>query len=94
MPHLENWSIISRRNVPYSAPEILISQLIGTVSGHPKIPDGNLVTTSMIKDIDFEANTATTRNTEYTLGAPDSHWIKWCDHHGIDHKHVSKKEGT
>ena len=39
----------------------------GRVSGHPKLPDGAWIHTSRVLRIDFEAGTAETLNTFYTL---------------------------
>ena len=88
MPHLENWSVISKPCSAYQAPELSIKRLCGIVSDHPKQPDGVSVITSRIQTIDYEAKTARTKNTDYTLGEPDAEWLKWCDANGIDHSHI------
>jgi hypothetical protein len=43
-------------------------QLVGHVYGHPKIKDGELIRTSPLVGIDVKRKTATTLNTQYTLG--------------------------
>jgi len=56
--HLENWRIENVR-------DFLI--LVGNVTGHYYIPDGDLIHTTKI--IGIGDNLAETKNTVYTLGA-------------------------
>lgn len=44
--------------------------LYGKVYGHPKFKDGEAVVTSRVVTFDPATGTATTRNTNYLLGAP------------------------
>lgn len=55
--HLENWKKSTFHN-----------SLTGYVTGHPKLEDGDLITTSKILNLDEENNTVETLNTIYTLG--------------------------
>lgn len=55
--HLDNWQRVH-------------DILVGTVSGHPHIPDGEMIRTSRIRALDTRRGQAITLNTRYTLGAP------------------------
>lgn len=54
--HLEDW-LITERGV-----------LMGTVTGHPYIPDATFIHTSRV--VQIEGHRAETHNTRYTLGEP------------------------
>lgn len=41
--------------------------LVGMVFGHPRLPDGEKIRTSLLKSIDFEKGEAETCNTIYKL---------------------------
>jgi hypothetical protein len=69
MPHLENWAILKRLS-PYEAPELSRSVLVGTVTGHPRLPDGEVIETSPIVAIQ-ETIVLTVSGSEYTLGEAD-----------------------
>lgn len=84
MAHLEQWSLNSGAVSPYTAPELATQHLHGIVSNHPNCPDGDVVTTTSVEEIDFAARAARTRNTEYTLGEPSADWLKWCEDNGHD----------
>ena len=88
MPHLEDWSFTHGPYSAYIAPEQITQHFGGIVTGHPRQQEGSIVTTSRIETIDYEAKTARTRNTEYTLGEPDAEWLKWRDDNKIDRAHV------
>lgn len=51
--------------------------LFGKVYNHPKLADGLSVQTSEVLDLNLEANTAKTRNTEYDLGVPAAKFINF-----------------
>ena len=88
MPHLENWSLTHGPASAYMAPEQITQCLRGVVTGHPRQPDGDRVTTTGVEVIDYAAKTAKTKNTEYTLGEPDAEWLKWLDDNKIPREHV------
>ena len=84
MPHLENWAIAGGFVSVYRAPDRVTRRLVGVVTGHERLDDGREVTTSELQSIDYEARTARTKNSDYTLGEPDPAWLEWCDENNID----------
>jgi hypothetical protein len=67
---LENWSVTCRWDQPYIAPE-LKTCLQGLVYGHPEFPDGETVTTSIIKEVTVEGHIVTKSGSTYELGEVD-----------------------
>ena len=65
MLNLNNWS------VAYGC-------LIGQVSGHTEIPDGNTVTSSEIISIE-DSVAITSTDTKYKLGNPHQDYLKFCE---------------
>lgn len=68
MPKLNNWSVVINNSPEFDS-------LHGNVSGHPKIPDGSLVTTSPIAR-SSDDGCIITKNTTYELGEIDSEYEK------------------
>ena len=60
--HLEDWELIQCFDKDNNR------VLYGTVTGHPKLPDGMWIRTSLVEYFDPALSKATTRNTYYTLG--------------------------
>jgi len=92
MSRLTNWSIIVRRESPYTAPENGIAALHGTVYSHPDIKDGETVTTSELKWLSPDIKRAATKNTSYKLENPDPRWIAWLNEHGLQITDYVRKE--
>lgn len=71
---IENWSIIVGGCNPYTAPELLTSCLYGKVYGHPRFPDGSVVTTSSIVGLRsiMEEIVITKSGSFYELGVVNS----------------------
>lgn len=63
MPRLEQWCVVYHR-------------LYGKVYGREGFEDGAEINTSKVISIDREKGTATTKNTTYLLGEPDSDWLR------------------
>lgn len=80
---LECWSVRQGPDaeVYYQAPELIIKQLHGRCYGHPRIADGELVTTSPIVSV-FGRMVCTKTGTSYLLGTPDPGYIKWLEANG------------
>jgi hypothetical protein len=66
---LSNWSLIlhGKEN------EV---QLQGIVEGHPRLVNGLLITTSLVKEINVPENFAITMNTKYELKEPHEKFKK------------------
>jgi len=64
-PRLDSWSCQSPARV-----------LVGIVSGHPHVPDGPMMTSTMVM-LDPVGRRAWTLNREYSLGDPDPDWVRW-----------------
>lgn len=69
-PKIEEWFITTHG---YSTPSIVC----GKIYHDPRWPDGTLITTGTIQDIDPEATWVQTRRTYYTLGAVKQEWLDW-----------------
>lgn len=69
---MKNWAVISRAT-PYTAPELMTSQLQGNAHGHPRFEDGTLVLTSSIIGVKDggDHKIVETRNTLYTIRPED-----------------------
>lgn len=71
MTRLENWGLVAAAN-PYLPPELWGPPcLVGTVTGHPRLPDGSFIASSSIRNVREEDDVVvvTTRSgTEYHLG--------------------------
>ena len=67
---IEFWSVITTNANPYAAPELISPRLQGRVYGHPRIKDGEYVSTSTI--IGVKNGLVLTRSgSEYQLGEVD-----------------------
>ena len=67
---IQDWGIVHADNYDaYTAPECIQYRLTGKVYDHPRIADGEIVTTSIITRLDPDTDTAETLNTIYKLGA-------------------------
>lgn len=81
MIQIEDWEMRYRNDDGYTAPELLVMVLIGTVFGHPKHKDGEKVRTTRI--VKIEKNIVETRSGSiYRLGKPNKKYIKWCEENG------------
>ena len=67
MAHLENWAMLEIRG-PYQAIEQAYSILCGDVTGHPKLRNGYIETSSIVRAEGDEVITKS--GTRYTLGKP------------------------
>jgi hypothetical protein len=72
---LEEWSVMSKNDGPYKAPEQGSTFLYGKVYDHPHHEDGKFVSTSSI--IHADGKEVTTRNTKYTLGKASPLYKEW-----------------
>jgi len=72
---LENWSIVSLNVNPYTAPELVTFHLQGVSYGHPKCPNGYMITsTAIIGKVEDIVITKSGRH--YKLGKVDSIYEK------------------
>ena len=77
---LKNWAVRGKVN-PYQAPEDMSTILEGNVYHHPKLKDGDLITTSpVINSLD---NIVETANSYYELKEPCVTYQAWCESKGI-----------
>lgn len=76
--HIDNWSLHFGGTIHVDHPELTRFVLHGDVQGHPNpdLPDGEYIYTSHIEVLDLVNKICETRNTRYTLGAPDIGNIK------------------
>lgn len=66
----------------YTAPECRVQILTGIVQGHPKIPDGEKVSTSAVLAIN--GRRVQTEHTLYLLtGEPEAEYAAWAKQNGI-----------
>ena len=76
---LNNWCFVMEQDL-YKAPELLGSQVVGEIEGHPTHPDGKRVQTSNVVHIDHDHKFVETYSgSKYQLGTvkPDYHeWVK------------------
>ena len=77
---IQNWSISNTR--PYDPPGYSIA-LGGAVYGHPRFPEGHLVTTSSIRS--SEGRLVTTGSTKYRLGRVCPEYRRWLKKEGISY---------
>lgn len=59
-------------------------RLQGIVSGHPKLPDGKILTTSPILQLNVEEKICITENYTYTLGNPNEVFLKFLEENQIE----------
>lgn len=76
-----SWRLLHSDAGPYTAPEERTSHLRGQVFGHPRKPDGMVVTTSAIVSVD--GRMVQTTNTLYELFAPSSVYLVWLQEQGL-----------
>jgi len=87
LPRLERWALLvpaGRRLL--ATPESPVVVLTGTVSGHPRFPNGAAVVTSCVLELDLVNGEARTRSGRYTLGVPSRVFLRWMRQHacGLD----------
>lgn len=75
MPKLENWSVVQTELDPYQSPEMQKKYLHGTVFGHDKFPDGDIITTSSIVQA-IDKKIYTRSGSVYSLGVVDPEYEK------------------
>ena len=78
---LKNWAVRRGNSNPYMAPEALSTLLEGEVYHHPKLKDGELITTSPV--INSMDNIVETANSYYELKEPCVTYQAWCESEGI-----------
>lgn len=74
---LDQWAVTAD---PYLPPEYNYLLLVGTVTGHPKHPDGSVVQTSAVKTAEGCLCTTET-GTVYQLGEPSPDYRAWLAEH-------------
>lgn len=72
---LENWCLIYGNVTPFTAPELLIPHLHGTVYQHPLHKDGTVITTSSIFAVK-DGFVITRSGSAYELGEPSPEYEK------------------
>lgn len=72
MVRIDNYRIIctSDRHV---APECRAFRIAGRITGHPAIPDGELIETSHLDIVDGTTRIASCASRDYYLGTPSTH---------------------
>ena len=65
---LERWSVVGRPVNEYDPPELWAQCLSGTVTGHPRKPDGSVVTTSQVAGVEQGRYVRTGSGSLYELG--------------------------
>lgn len=83
LPKLENWCL--QKTNPNADPEsvgLLCMVAVGTVSGHPTHPDGEVVMTASIVSC-FGRIIDTFSGREYELGEPKPDWVQWLKDNGL-----------
>jgi len=81
---LENWSVITRSDDPYKAPEARPLCLHGKAYGHPNFEDGTVVTTSPILGVSPEnPHEIRTHSRSYILGEVDPGYVEYRQSEGL-----------
>lgn len=75
---LLDWIVVHASTDPYCPPELGGIALKGTVKGHPKKRDGQLVRTTRIKKVEGRM-VLTDSGTLYRLGEPLPDYRKWAE---------------
>jgi hypothetical protein len=79
---IENWSVTTISNDPYSPPERCSKCLQGNIYNHPTVSSDRIAHTSQIVSVD--GLYVTTRSRVYLLGKPDPNYLIWCKDNGIN----------
>lgn len=86
MPYkLDNWSVKGNAS-PYTAPECYSLCLTGTVTGHPRFADGDVIRTSSIKDAKGRF-VHTNSGSIYKLGKINPKYRAWLKKNRSDWNH-------
>ena len=72
---IENWSVTSFCDDPYTPPECIEKKLQGKVYGHPHKKDGKSIITSDI--ISAKGRIVSCKSRKYRLGKIDPNYRKW-----------------
>jgi hypothetical protein len=82
LPRLEGWALLvpSGRRL-LATPDSPAVVLTGTVSGHPRFPNGAAVVTSCVLELDLASAQARTRSGRYLLGVPSRVFLRWMRQH-------------
>jgi hypothetical protein len=79
---MKEWGVVPGSDDPYLPPEYAGIRLKGTVFGHPKHADGEVVTTGRVHSVN--GRTIETSRTVYVLdGPPHPLYLQFCAANGI-----------
>lgn len=80
MPRLDRWSIqyVNSSSDPYRPPELCERALTGSVSGHPRFPEGHRIHTSPITQVLDSGELVSQSGTVYELGEVDPGYEAYC----------------
>lgn len=81
IPVIDNWACVCSEEHAFLPPELKVLLIKGTVTGHPKYPDGKRIQTSCIRRADGKI--VYTQNSIYKLGEPRKDWLDWMEENGI-----------
>src|SRR5262245_30834847 len=95
LPRLERWALLvpaGRRLL--ATPDSPVVVLTGTVSGHPRFPNGVAVVTSCVLEFDLASGQARTRSGRYTLGVPSRVFLRWMRQHACGLEDFARSVGN
>jgi hypothetical protein len=79
---IENWGVIFRTSVDvHLPPECRPLSLSGNVFGHARYPDGEPITTSVLRS--STGRIVRTKNTDYVLGVPNPEYVQFLKDNGL-----------
>ncbi len=81
IPVIDNWACVYNDEQAFLPPELRVLLIKGTVTGHPKYPDGKRIQTSRVRRV--ENKIVYTQNSVYRLGEPKKDWLDWMEENGI-----------